>query len=147
VGNLPSARTLLRLVIPQTLLDSTSVVRGTLVLTLTRPVTGRPLEAFDIDARPVIRDFGGKSITTTDTVVAGSGHVTAGQSGTVEIEIGRILRFWGTSAADSLPRAILLRSRVEIAAIGEASFAGRAAGAAAPVLRLTVVRPYAFGVP
>lgn len=147
VGNLPSARTLLRLDIPRALLDSTSVVRGTLVLTLTRPVTGRPREAFDIEARPVIRDFGGKSITTTDTVVVGRGHVTVGQSGTVEVEIGRILSFWGKPAADSLPRAILLRSRAELTTLGEVSFAGRAAGAAAPVLRLTVVRPYAFGVP
>jgi len=147
VGNLPSARTLLRVDIPRRLLDSTSVVRGTLVLTLTRPATGRPGEVFDVEARPVIRDFGGKSITASDTVVTGLGQVTVGQTGPVEIEIGRILRFWQNPAADSLPRAILLRSRLEGAALGEVTFAGRTAGVAAPLLRLTFVRPYAFGVP
>ena len=147
VGNLPSARTLLRVDIPRRLLDSTSVVRGTLVLTLTRPATGRPGEVFDVEARPVIRDFGGKSITASDTVVTGLGQVTVGQTGPVEIEIGRILRFWRNPAADSLPRAILLRSRLEGAALGEVTFAGRTAGVAAPLLQLTFVRPYAFGVP
>lgn len=147
VGNLPSARTLLRVDIPRRLLDSTSVVRGTLVLTLTRPATGRPGEVFDVEARPVIRDFGGKSITASDTVVTGLGQVTVGQTGPVEIEIGRILRFWRNPAADSLPRAILLSSRLEAAALGEVTFAGRTAGVAAPLLQLTFVRPYAFGVP
>ncbi len=147
VGNLPSARTLLRVDIPRRLLDSTSVVRGTLVLTLTRPATGRPGEVFDVEARPVIRDFGGKSITASDTVVTGLGQVTVGQTGPVEIEIGRILRFWQNPAADSLPRAILLSSRLERAALGEVTFAGRTAGVAAPLLQLTFVRPYAFGVP
>jgi hypothetical protein len=147
VGNLPSARTLLRVDIPRRLLDSTSVVRGTLVLTLTRPATGRPGEVFDVEARPVIRDFGGKSITASDTVVTGLGQVTVGQTGPVEIEIGRILRFWRNPAADSLPRAILLSSRLERATLGEVTFAGRTAGVAAPLLQLTFVRPYAFGVP
>lgn len=147
VGNLPSARTLLRVDIPRRLLDSTSVVRGTLVLTLTRPVTGRPGEVFDVEVRPVIRDFGGKSITASDTVVMGVGQVTVGQTGPVEIEIGRVLRFWRNPIADSLPRAILLRSRLEGAALGEVTFAGRTGGVAAPRLQLTFVRPYAFGVP
>jgi len=147
VGNLPSARTLLRLDIPRRLLDSTSIARGTLILTLTRPATGRPGEVFDVEARPVIGDFSGKSITASDTAVTGLGQVTVGQTGPVEIEIGRILRFWRSPAGDSLPRAILLRNRLESAALGEVTFWGRTAGVAAPLLQLTFVRPYAFGVP
>jgi hypothetical protein len=146
VGNLPSARSVVRLDIPRSLVDSTTVVRATLVFNQTRPATGRPGESFRIEARPVIRDFAGKSITHTDTTLYGHATVTVGDTGQVVLEVGRLLRFWG-AGGDSLPRSVVLRVTPEGTGLGEVTLAGRTAGALAPFLRVTYARPYKFGVP
>lgn len=147
VGNIPSARTLLRLEVPETLLDSTAIVRATLVLTQTRPAFGRPREEFELEARAVLRDFGGKSFAESDTSLVARTTVRAGSATPVELELGRILRFWGTPAGDSVPRAILLRVVPEGSVLGEVSLARASAGADAPTLRVTYLLPYRFGVP
>mgnify|MGYP001586234184 FL=1 len=146
VGNLPSARSVIRFTIPGFLLDSATVVRATLVLSPTRPASGRPGETFDIEARPLVRDFGGKSITHTDTLLYSKARVTVGDTAQISLEIARMLRFWA-AAGDSLPRTILLRVTPEGGTLGEVSIASRTAGARAPYLRVTYVKPYAFGVP
>ena len=146
VGNLPSARSVIRFTIPGFLLDSATVVRATLVLSPTRRASGRPGETFDIEARPLVRDFGGKSITHTDTLLYSKARVTVGDTAQISLEIARMLRFWA-AAGDSLPRTILLRVTPEGGTLGEVSIASRTAGARAPYLRVTYVKPYAFGVP
>lgn len=146
VGNLPSARSLIRFTLPRFLLDSSTVVRATLALSPTRPATGRPGETFDLEARPIIRDFAGKSISHTDTSLYGRASVTVGDTAQITLEVGRMLRFWA-AAGDSLPHTMLLRVRPEGSVLGEVSLAGRTAGARAPFLRVTYIRPYVFGVP
>jgi len=148
-GGLPSARTILRFSpsLPPEATDSLGLVRATLILTPTRPASGRPREVFRIAARGILRDNGAKSIIFADTSAGGTTELTAGDSGEVHIEIGRLLRAWGTSAGDSLPRALMLLGEPDGLSMGEVTIAGHAAGAAAPRLRITYVRPYAFGVP
>lgn len=147
VGNLPSARALVRFRLPRGIIDSTTVVRGTLVFTQVSPATGRPQDTFRLEARPLLRDFGAKSITYPDTSLFAHTSVIRGSSGAVELEIVRMLRFWGTRAADSLPRAIELRGFPEGSILGEVRLARGGSGAAAPQLRITYIQPFGFGVP
>lgn len=146
VGNIPSARSLIRFTLPRFLLDSSTVVRATLVLSPTRPATGRPRETFDVEARPIVRDFAGKSIFHSDTSLYGRSRVTVGDTAQITLEVARMLRFWA-SAGDSLPHTMLLRVTPEGGVLGEIAVASRTAGARAPFLRVTYIRPYSFGVP
>lgn len=147
-GGLPSARSIIRLQLPPEAIDSVGLVRATLILTTTGRAQGLPDEHFRISARGIIRDFGAKSVIFTDTAAGGTALVVTGDSGEVRIEIGRMLRVWGTVSGDSLPRALMLMSASEGGGLGSVTVARRtAAGLAAPRLRLTYIRPYEFGVP
>ena len=146
-GGMPAARSLLRVRLPAPALDSLGLVRATLILTQVRPARGRPGESFRISARALIRDFGAKSVIWPDTTAGGTTPLTEGDTGEIHIEITRMLRVWASSSGDSLPRSLMLLNEPEGAGIGEVVVAGRGAGAAAPRLRLTYVRPYVFGVP
>lgn len=147
VGNLPSSRSLIRLDLPAYLLDSSTIVRATLVLSPVRPATGRPSDPFTVQARPVIRDFGAKSSALSDSSVVGQAIVTPGDSTPIELDIGGMLRFWASESGDSLPRTILLLTLPESATIGEISVGDRTTGALAPRLLVTYIKPYQFGVP
>jgi hypothetical protein len=146
-GGLPSARSILRLQLPPEAIDSVGLVRATLILTPTGPAQGLPGENFRVSARGIIRDFGAKSVIFSDTSAGGTAPVVTGDSGEIRIEIGRLLREWGTAAGDSLPRALMLVGVPEGGGLGTVALARGTAGAAAPRLRITYVRPYQFGVP
>lgn len=148
IGNQPASRAFLRFNIPSYFVDSVSVVRATLQLTPTRPVRGFPRETYGMVAQPLLRFFGGKSLVFQDTTgLAGRGSILTGDSTTIGIEMVRIIRFWRGIPTDSLPRAIVLRSLAEDISYGEVDVSGSAAGAAAPTLRISYVRPFRFGVP
>lgn len=147
VGNLPSARTLLRLNIPRYFIDSTTVVRARLVLSPVGPIGGAPSQSFVMEAHGIIRDFGPKSFFTPDAALSGSVTLTVGDTAQVELGLTRILQTWHGLSPDSLPRTIILRLADEGRTLGELAFAPAAAGARAPFLRLTYIKPYAFGVP
>ena len=146
VGGVPSAHTIMHLALPKLAVDSVNVVRGTLLLTLAKPIVTFPNDSFYVRAYPLLRDFGPKSVLFTDTSFSGHALVRAGQTGTVELDIAPILRLWGTTLGDSLPRAIELLVYSEGNVLGEADFQGYA-GAASPQLRLTYVKKYEYGVP
>jgi hypothetical protein len=147
VGNNPAARAFLRFAIPAYFVDSATVVRATLLLTPTRPAQGFPGQTFQIEAQPVLRDYGGKSLVITDTTVGGAGIVTVGATGTVLIEVGKVLRAWRGVNVDSLPRMINLRVTNEGYEIGQLEAVASGAAAGAPQLQISFVRPFRFGVP
>ncbi len=147
VGNQPAARAIVHFQLPAYIVDSVTVVRSTLLMRVSRPVAGRPRELFQVEAAPIIRDFGGKSIVFQDTLVYGTGRVTAGDTGTVTIEMARVLRLWRGIPVDSLPRKVVLRNTNEGASIGEIQTFGHTAGVDAPRLHVTYIRPLRFGVP
>jgi hypothetical protein len=146
-GGLPSARSIIRLQLPPEAIDSVRVIRATLILTPTRRARGLPKESFLLSARGIVRDLGPKSVIFTDTAAGGTAAVAVGDSSEVHIEVGRLLRAWGTTAGDSLPRVIMLLGEPEGGGMSEVAVGGKSAGAAAPRLRLTFVRPYPFGLP
>ena len=123
-------------------------MRATLQLRLNRAVVGFPGESFRVVAVPILRYFDGKSILFPDTTgISGSGAALSGESDSLNIEIGRVLRLWRGSIRDSLPRAISLMSAAESFTFAEIDAAGSGTGANAPILRITFVRPFVFGVP
>jgi hypothetical protein len=147
IGGIPTARATLRMALPKVVVDSNAVVRATLLLNTAAPAGGFARDTFTIIAQPVVRDFGVKSVLWPDSSVSGFVRVGQGQTGTVELDIGPILRFWGTTVGDSTPRLIVLRVYPEGSILGSAAFAGRAFGATGPQLRVTYVKPYTFGLP
>jgi hypothetical protein len=146
VGGVPSAHTIMHLSLPKVAVDSVNIVRGTLLLTLAKPVVTFPRDSFYVRAYPLLRDYGPKSVLYTDTTFSGRALVLDGQVGTVELDLAPILRLWGTTAGDSLPHAIALLVYSEGNLLGQTDFEGHAA-AASPQLRLTYVKKYEYGVP
>jgi hypothetical protein len=146
-GGLPLARSIIQLRLPLEAIDSVGLVRATLVLTMTGPAQGWLNEHFRISARGLIRDFGAKSLLYSDSAAGGTAPVVAGDSGEIRIEIGRMLRLWGTTSGDSLPRVLMLLNLAEGGGMGAVTVARGTSGAAAPRLILTYIRPYEFGVP
>ncbi len=148
-GGLPAARSWMHLDLPKVVVDSNSIVRATLILNTASQVVGFPHDSFYVQVRPLLRDFGAKSVLFPDSTFAGHALVHVGQTGTVEVDIAPILRLWGTTLGDTLPKVLVVRVFGEGAVIGEADFKGRSAGAAngAPQLRVTYVKKYEFGVP
>jgi len=147
VGDQPAARAFVRFQLPPYLEDSVTVLRATLQVRLRNAASGRPGEGFIVNVSPVLRYYGGKSIIITDTTVAGSGAITAGDTGTVNLEMARVLRLWHGVASDSLPRVVQIANRFEFFSMGGFDALGSAGGADAPRLLVTYIRPITFGVP
>jgi hypothetical protein len=147
IGGLPAAHALIHLSLPSVAIDSIGIVRATLLLRLVRPAVGFPGDSFVVNAFPILRDYGAKSVLYPDTLITGKTVVYAGQTGTVEVDIAPILRLWGTTTGDSMPRAIMLGVFAEGFAFGEADIQGRSAGGGGPQLEVTYVKKYEVGVP
>ncbi|MFI5207328.1 MAG: hypothetical protein ACHQX4_04835 [Gemmatimonadales bacterium] len=147
MGNQPAARAFVRFQIPSYYVDTVGVSRATLLLTPTRPARGFPHATFGLEALPILRYYGGKSLLDQDTTLIGKGTVTVGSSAVVSVEIGVILRAWKGTSPDSLPRAVTIRVANETFETGELATFGSTGGASAPKLEISFVRPLKFGVP
>ena len=147
VGGVPSARSILRLSVPRAILDSSQIIRGTLILVPAVPASGAPADSFKIEAHTVLADFGAKSplvfdATRTDTALIRIG--ATGATDTLTIEITNLVQFWAT---DTLaPTTVMLRSQAEGANLAEIRFFSSATPASAPVLRLTYAPRFPFGL-
>ena len=147
VGGLPAAHTLMRLSLPKFATDSTTIVRATLLLDLLRPAVTFPGDSFYVSAYPLLRDYGPKSVLYPDSTRSGRALVHYGQTGVVELDIAQILRLWGTTIGDSLPRAFIIGVAGETGTFGELDFRGRLGAGGGPQLRVTYVKKYELGVP
>ncbi len=147
IGNQPAARAFIRFKIPSYFVDSVSVVRATLVLQPTAPVTGIPGDTIVFAAEAILRYLGGKSVLFQDTAATGSGKVMAGQTTPIQIELAQIFHVWHGVNTDSLPRDITLLSATEDFTASEVKALGHNAGALAPYIHISFVRPFRFGVP
>lgn len=147
IGSQPAARAFVRFQIPAYYVDTVGVSRATLLLTPSRAARGFPHATFGLEALPILRFFGGKSLLIQDTTLMGHGTVTVGSSGVVSIEVGAILRVWKGASPDSLPRALSIRTANEVFETGQLDAFGSAGGASAPRLQISFVRPLKFGVP
>jgi hypothetical protein len=154
VGGLPAHRTFFRFNIPSRLVDSTTVVRATLLLTQV-PTTS--VDASDsltiypqvvraaIELKDVVRSAG---ILNPANLEIDSLRIRPNESGQRAIEIVGAMREWQALGPTTLQRAIVLRSKTEGASAPVVLFySSKAAPALRPRLRITYVNKVEFGVP
>jgi hypothetical protein len=145
VGGAPSSRSLLRFSLPPRILDSATIVRATLELTPTAPISGLPTDAAVLEVRSVLADVGGKSPVSTQ---AGRVPVDTLEPGAtiVSIEAVRLVELW---LGSNRPAALVLALSPEGASFTKPTFySTRAADPALrPRLRLSYLLSFPFETP
>jgi hypothetical protein len=154
VGGLPAQRTFLRFNIPARLVDSTTVVRATLVLT---QVPNSSVDAQDsltlypqvvrasVELADIVRSAG---ILNPPNFEIDSLRLVPASGGQRSIEIVSALRQWQVLGPTTVQRAIVLRSSTEGASAPAVLFySSEAAPALRPRLRITYVNKVEFGIP
>lgn len=162
VGGLSGRRSFLRFELPPEIVDSTSIVRATLLLTQrTAPrLTARDSVMLQVTvpvAREVVADIERQLLLITELhLVEGLPNPTKrdtvtlspAREGVHEIELGPLLRSWRAANTPASRRAIVLRAFGEREAPGEILFySSEAAPALRPRLRVTYVPRGGYGVP
>jgi len=145
VGGTPSARSLLRVDLPEFLHDSIDVVRATLILVPVAPVAGAPGDSFTVVARPIVTDVGAKSPLSGSIGFYGSTVIHVGSADTVRIELSDLVRSWARDT--SLVTAIVLGQVPEAATYSEIRFFSSRTPASRPALHVTYVKRFPFGAP
>jgi hypothetical protein len=144
VGGAPSARTLIRVEIPDFMHDSIDVVRATLILVPTGPVPGVASDSFHIMARQVLADLGAKSPLSLDAGPEVVIHV--GTADTVRLEITDLVRSW--TFLDTLATtAFVLGQRPEAQSFTQVRFFSSLTPAFRPGLHVTYIKRFPFGEP
>ncbi len=150
VGGVPAARSLLRVRLPRAILDSTQIVRATLILVASDSIRGVPADSFELFVHPAAVDLGAKSAILFDPLLAPDTIVMhAGPADTVRVEITNILRRW--QADTTLPRTLVLQQGIRVsgfpyegATLAEARFYSSRAALRRPALQLTYMPRITF---
>ena len=145
VGGTPSSRSLLRFSLPPRILDSATIVRATLELTPTAPISGLPTDTVRLEARSVLADVGGKSPVNPQADRVPSDALELGST-TVSIEAVRLVELWLGSAR---PSALVLALTSEGASFTKPVFySTRAADPTLrPRLRISYLLSFPFETP
>jgi hypothetical protein len=145
VGGAPSSRSLLRFSLPSRILDSATIVRATLELTSTAPITGLQSDTVLLQARSVLADVGGKSPVNTSLGRVPADTLELGSS-TVSIEAVRLVELW---LGANRPSALVLALNPEGGSFTKPVFYSTRAvdPALRPRLRLSYMRSFAFETP
>lgn len=152
VGGVDGQRAYLRFVVPSVILDSSTVLRATLL------VTQRPVRQVDKDTPftmyPLLVTAGTAvtEIARSAFLVASAGfdslRVTPADSGQRQIEMVNALRTWGATESTPAQHAMVLRSAVEGVSASEVQFySTRAAPDLRPRLRVSYATQTRFGIP
>ena len=138
VGGATGARAFVKLNLPASIVDSTLVVRATLLVPPAQPIFGAPGDTFLLRVVALGSDFGPKS-PVADMSYGGSVSVAVGGSDTVSVDITKILLLWrGNPAA---PRSLMLQLEPEAASINAVELPGQ--GSATPAaIRVTYALPF-----
>ena len=142
VGSSPSIRTFLRTNLPSRIVDSSSVVRATVLLVPSEPVLGVTGDSILIYVDALSADVGAKSpvIGLLPGLSAASvGFVAAGQTDTIRIEVTEVVRAWKFGA--TLPRTLSLRAFNEGGSATEARFHSSRSTLGVPILQVSFVPP------
>jgi hypothetical protein len=145
VGGLPAARVLLRAdSLPRRIVDSTQIIRASLLLVPARPAVGAPEDTFRLRAHALGAPFGAKSplVNEADTSAVGSALVPVGTVDTIRIDVTHIFQVW--RLGPKLPRSMMLRLEREASSTAAVELYSSAAVAGRPVLHVTYMPPYRF---
>jgi len=151
VGGLPSSRGYLRFELPESIVDSGTVVRATLTLTQIPSLRFDSAQRVTLYAHPSIASA---VISAPDKAalligaVEDSAQVMPNGAGLIEFELVRLFRRWrGTKAVDQ-PRVLILRASTEgISPVELRIHDVNAASGLRPRLRITYVPRVDFGLP
>ncbi|MBI3081490.1 MAG: hypothetical protein HYY94_00980 [Gemmatimonadetes bacterium] len=138
VGGTTGARAFVKLNLPGSIVDSTLVVRATLLVPPAQPIFGAPGDTSLLRVVALGSDFGPKS-PVADTAYGGSARVPVGGSDTVAIDITKILLLWRGNPA--VPRTVMLQVEPEAASINIVELPAAGSGTQA-VVRVTYALPF-----
>jgi hypothetical protein len=142
VGGGPSHRARLKFDLPRNLRDSVTILRATLELTPNTTILGLPNDPATLQAIGVIGDLGAKSPLVTGGNTIGLKTVDAGTTGTVEIDVTRLIRAWQTK--NGLPPIVFIAIAPEAATFTQPVFKSTRSGSGAPQLRITYYEKFPF---
>ena len=155
VGGLPARRTYMRFSIPKSILDSSSVIRATLLLQQLPNAGLGPLDTVSVVTHVSIAgkaitdpELASRLIAAAELTQIDSLRVAANAGGLREIDIAPILRIWRLQGDTLGPRAIVLRSAREGVSAAQAWFdSGELPGGVRPRLRISYTPTNPFGLP
>ncbi len=144
VGGTPSARTFLRVNLPPVIVDSSEIVRATLLFVLVEPVLGAPTDTFLVVAEGLGADFGAKSpiLPTPDTLLVRTA-VGVGSTDTVSIDISSLLVLWQNFPTRI--RSLVVHLDLEAGSPAQLRLESTRMPGMEPALRVTYVPPFRFG--
>jgi len=152
VGGLPPRRIYVHFDIPSKIIDSSTVVRATLLL---NQIPNNSLDPGDtirvvpqvVLAGPAVTDPS-KAAQIIANISADTLKITAGHGGNVDVELANAFNLWRTQKPDTLPRAIVLKSAVEGTSPIEMRFSSSEdISALRPRLRISYTTRVPLGLP
>ena len=152
VGGLPARRVYLRFDIPSSIIDSTTVVRATLLL---NQIPNSALDPTDTILILPTLVLAGRAVTDpakaaqiTADIALDTLKVKPGGSGLTQVELARAFSVWRTQSPDSTARAIVLRTLPEGNSPLEIRFSSSEDVAALrPRLRISYTSRVPLGIP
>ena len=140
VGGIPSSRAILRVALPPAILDSSDIVRATLILVPEGPALGGPGDSVLFQTFGLREDLGLKSPflipEISESGIPGSVALPVGSADTIRVDITHIIRPWQTDS--TLPHSLLLAVVPEAASLGEIRVLSTSS-AAVPSIHITYV--------
>jgi hypothetical protein len=146
VGGSPAARAFLHVALPSRIVDSSNVLRATLMLVPAEPVLGAPGDTIRIVAEGLAADFGPKSPirqVPVDSIGLYSGLTSTGSSDTLRIDVTHVIAPWNSDS--TLVRALMLRAVREGGTFGEFRFNSSESAFGAPALHVTFIPSVLIG--
>jgi len=155
VGGVPARRTLIRFNIPSRIVDSTTIVRASLLLTQVPNRRVALKDSIYVFPSAILAQSSITDVRTLLQFVSVAGQfgldsvlIAPGDSGVKSFEIVNLVRTWHGNSSAISPRAIALRATTEGAAPGEVDFfSSRSPVALQPRLRIIYVPQTRFGLP
>ena len=144
VGGAPSSRALLRFDLPDLIEDSATIVRATLELLPVTPLLGLPGDPALLQAKALLADLGAKSPVTDEEAFIAADTIPVNSADTVRLDVTGIIQLW--QSVDERPEAVFLSFLPEAASFTRPVFGSTRSGAA-PRLRITYLKPFAFELP
>jgi hypothetical protein len=152
VGGLPARRVYIRFNIPDSIIDSATVVRATLLLNQLPNGAIDPTDTVLLLPEVVLAGTAvidpAKAAQIIGTISVDTLRLTPGGSGIKNVELARAFTLWHTQSPDSLPRAIVLKSLTEGNTAIELRFSSSEDIAALrPRLRISYTAKVPLGLP
>ncbi|MFL5481069.1 MAG: hypothetical protein ACJ8AK_02670 [Gemmatimonadaceae bacterium] len=152
VGGLPPRRVYVRFDIPSMIIDSSTVVRATLLLNQIQNNSLDPGDTIRVVPQVVLAGTAvtdpSKAAQIIGNISADTLKITAGHAGNVDVELANAFTLWRTQQPDTLPRAIVLKSAVEGTSAIEMRFSSSEDIAALrPRLRISYTTRVPLGLP